>query len=416
MRRYFSEEYRFTPPYRSRLWLRLVRWFVPFHRRRVLGVRRLELRGVPRLRDSLKRGAGVILAPNHWSLADGPLLGALSLRAGAYCYYLVSHHILRPGRARSWLLNRLGCYSILREGTDRESLRASVQILTEADRLLVIFAEGTWYRQNDRLGPVQPGVALIAQTAARQAERPVVIHPVAIKYWLLENPRPALDRRLTTLERHFGCPTGGPRELTARIEGITAAWFAALERAHLGRESIGDLEGRRETLLAELLGRIEVEEFGQIKSGPVMDRVRRLRVANVPRLAIEGEAAAAQARLEILLTCEWLFSHSLAYLREKPSWERITETTQRLTEIVWDVFDNPVVSLGAVVEVGPAIDVREAGEQWTRPADQRIALTARLAGEIQGLLDRLSAEGPPRSWDVAWSDRRAAVASGPSGR
>src|SRR5262245_55114998 len=114
MRRYFREPYKFTPPVPSRLWPRLLSWLVPTHRRFALGVQAFELRGVPHLRESLQRGAGIIVAPNHWSLADGPLLAALGLRADTFFYYLVSDHILRQGGLRSWLLNRLGCFSILR--------------------------------------------------------------------------------------------------------------------------------------------------------------------------------------------------------------------------------------------------------------------------------------------------------------
>jgi 1-acyl-sn-glycerol-3-phosphate acyltransferase len=402
MQRYFAAPYQFIPPFRSRLWPRLVSPFVSLYRRRVLGIPRLEVRGAEHLRDSLKRGAGVVLAPNHWSLADGPLIGELALRAGAYCYYLVSYHIFRRHRVRAWLLNRLGCYSVLREGTDRESLRASVRVLTDADRPLAIFAEGTWYRQNDCVGPMQQGVALIAQKAARLADHPIVVHPVAIKYWLLENPRPALERRLAALEKHFGFPDGREGELFERIDWITAAWLAALEGAYLGHESTGDAEDRRENLLAELLGRMETEEFGQASSGPVMDRVRRLRGVNVPRLAAANpaDAAAAAARLDALLHCEFLFSHSLTYHREKPSWERVAETVQRLVEVVWDRFERPVVPMGVVMAVGPAIDVRDHLEQRPSHGDQREALTARVAADIQGLLDRLSAEGPPRSWNV----------------
>jgi hypothetical protein len=361
---------------------------------------------VPYLRESLQRGAGIIVAPNHWSLADGPLLAALGRRADTFFYYLVSDHILRQPSLRSWLLNRLGCYSILREAVDREALRASVKILVDADRPLVIFAEGTWYRQNDRLGPFQPGVGLIAQKAARQTERPIVIHPVAIKYWLLNNPQLVLDRRLAALEKHFGCRPGQSGELVPRIERVTAAWLTTVARSYSVRSPAGELDIRREALLAKLLGLLESDELGRVSNGPVMERVRRLRQVNVARLADDANATKAEAQLDALLTCELLFSHSLAYLREKPSWERVAETVQRLAEIVWDQFAPPVAPMGVVIEVGKPIDVRAFRDDSPRPADQRDALTAQLAADIQALLDRLVIEGPPPSWNITGLDLR----------
>ena len=413
MNRYFSEPYVFIPPYRSRFWLRLVRPYVPLHRRLVLGLRRLEARGVAHLRDSLDRGAGMLLAPNHWCMADGLVVGSLALQAGKYCHYLVSNHIFRRGRFHAWMIRRLGCFSVLREGTDREALRAGAQILAEAQRPLVVFAEGTWYRQNDRLGPLQQGAALIAHLAARHTQRPVVAHPVAIKYWLLADPRPALRRRLDTLERHLGCSPGGPRGLVGRVEAVTAAWLASQERAYLGRGLTGDADDRRGRLLGELLAQLEEREYGQLSAGDAMDRVRRLRGVSARRLTSGANAPGATAaakRLEVLMLCECLYGHSLAYLRDRPSWERVAETVQRLAETVWDEFERPVAPMGVVVEAGAAVDVRaDAGPRAGAP-DPREALTACLAERVQRQLDRLAAEGPPAAWKVpagAWGDPHA---------
>ena len=73
---------------------------------------------------------------------------------------------------------------------DRESLKASIQILAAARRPLLIFPEGHITRTNDRLGPLLEGTAFIARSAARQrAEQTppgaVVVHPVAIRYLFL---------------------------------------------------------------------------------------------------------------------------------------------------------------------------------------------------------------------------------------
>src|SRR5262249_15832467 len=107
-----------------------------------------------------------------------------------------------------------------------------------------------------------------------------------------------------------------------------------------------------------------------------------------------------------LLTYELLFSHSLAYLKEKPSLERIAETVQRLAEIVWDQFAQPVAPMGVVIEVGKPIDVRAFGDESPRPADQRDALMTRLAADIRGVVDGVVNGGAPPSWKITGLDLR----------
>src|SRR5262249_36411527 len=121
-------------------------------------------------------------------------------------------------------------------------------------------------------------------------------------------------------------------------------------------------------------------------------------------------ATAAAKRLEILLLCECLHGHSHAYLRERPSWERVAETVQRLTEFVWDRFDRPLVPMGVVVAAGTALGVRAATVPERLCRDPPEALTARLADCVQSMLDRLVADGPPTAWRIpvgAWGDPQA---------
>jgi hypothetical protein len=347
-------------------------------------------------------------------MADGFVVGSLGAKAGAACHYLVAEHIFKLGRFRGWFIRRLGAFSVLREGSDREALRAGVQILAEGRRPLVVFGEGTWYRQNDRLGPLQRGAVLMAEMAARASNRPIVIQPVAIRYWLLADPRPRLRQRLDALERHMGCSLLRPQGILARLEAVSVAWLRAQERAHLGREQAGDVEARRLGLLAELLARLEDHAFARQFNEQVMDRVRRLRTAFVRQLTSsggDGQNTVVAKSLDLLLLCEQLYSHSLVTVRERPSWDRVAESVQRLAEIVWDEFERPVAPMGVVVDAGEAIEVSATRGRLAGGSDPSNDLTACVARRVQDQLDRLSADGPPAAWNVpvtAWGDPRAA--------
>jgi 1-acyl-sn-glycerol-3-phosphate acyltransferase len=404
MRRYFDEPLAFRPPYRSTFWLRWARWYAPLHRRYALNVQKIQFRGVAELRNSMSRAAGIVLTPNHWNFGDGPVVGALADQAGSFCYYLVSQHIFRQSRFTDWFVNRHGAISVWREGTDRESLRACIDILNTADRPLVIFPEGTWYRQNDRVGPLQQGVAMIALQAARHASRPIVIHPVAIKYWLLIDPRSALDRRLRRLEHRFGIAYGPNSTLLERIEHLTNRWLAQHEQMVWGQRRIGPIDSRRLELLDYLLGEMETQDCGRTYGDAAMERVWRLRSINAQRLIQERGAplaARAERQLDRLLLCEHLFSHAMEYISDQPSRERMAESVQRLEEIITDDFSPPIGPMGVVVAAGRAIDVTaDFAAAGSGHAHRREHLTHRIADDLQHLLDDICQTGPPHSWRV----------------
>ena len=78
---------------------------------------------------------------------------------------MASWHIFKQSRLESFVVRRLGGFSIYREGLDRQSLDTAVQIVSNAERPLVIFPEGVVSRSNDRLNSLMDGVSFIALVA-----------------------------------------------------------------------------------------------------------------------------------------------------------------------------------------------------------------------------------------------------------
>jgi acyltransferase-like protein len=412
--RYFSEPYRFIPPCRGNLWCRIAKRFLPGHVARSMRIAQWQFQGGEHLLQSVRDGAGIVLASNHCRWADGVVLGRLGIELDLFFYYMVSYHIFKQSRLTGWWINRLGCYSVWREGTDREAIRATAQVLATAERPVVIFPEGTWYRQNDRLGPLQDGLPLMFRLAAKHSDRPLRIHPVAIKYWNLDDPRPVLARRLARLEEYIGWQPQRELELVHRIEKIGSALVAIKEIEYLGHPQSGPLEERLAELVRILVAGQEKYHLGRDFDGHIMDRIRRLRQKLARRL-VEGHEDAAEVErarqdLDTLLLCENLNAQSLDYLRELPGPERLSETVQRIEETVYDGNEESVGDLGVVVEVGPALDVRSYADTGRSGPDP---LMRDLSGALQGRLDRLLAEGPPPEWDcpASFARRPALVGS-----
>jgi 1-acyl-sn-glycerol-3-phosphate acyltransferase len=179
--------YQFIPPYAGTFWLRLIRPILPWYLRRSWGIESIEYRGQEHLEASFAAGHGVLLAPNHARPCDPFVVGMLPLRLGRPCHFVAASHLFTEGgRFYAWLLRRVGAFSIHRWGMDREFLKASITILSEARRPLLLFPEGMITRTNDRLGPLLEGSAFVARAAARNRAHlsprsRVVVHPVAVR-------------------------------------------------------------------------------------------------------------------------------------------------------------------------------------------------------------------------------------------
>ncbi len=401
VRRYFDEPYTFVPPYPGKFWLRLVRPFGARYLRRNRNVHRWAYRGVEHLQESLQTGAGVLLTPNHSRWADGSVMMQLGFNLQREFYFVVSAHVFRQKGWMPWLLRRMGCFSLWREGLDRESLKACADILARADRPLVLFPEGTWFRTNDRLGPFQEGATLILSQALKASQRPLHVLPVAIKYWLLADPWEEIDRRVTRLEKRLGWLPQAGRPVRARLEKLGCAYLALREIEFIGSPQVGTIDERIASLAQTIVGDLEEKILGKIQTGHTLERIRRVRQRLVRKLLDPlgaEERHAIYEQLDRLLFCENLRAHSQNYVREAPSAERIAETLLRLEETLDDREEAPVAPLGVVVQIGPPLDARAilTGSSTSREGGGRLLTT--LAATIQGMLDGLVAEGPPRDW------------------
>jgi 1-acyl-sn-glycerol-3-phosphate acyltransferase len=360
-----AKPYRFVAPHRGKLWWLLFRPLLPRYLRKSHGIATVECRNVDRLRASLDAGHGIMLAPNHCRPPDPMVLGALSYQIGRPLYVIASWHLFMQNAVQTFLLPRLGVFSIYREGADREALKTAMQLTAEAERPLVIFPEGVISRHNDKLNNLMEGTALMARGAAKQraaAQPPgkVVVHPVAIRYFFDGDVRTAIEPVLRDIERRLSWKAHEHLSLEQRIAKIGGALLALKEIEYFGTVQTGSLPERLERLIDRLLVPLEAEWLKGRREKEIVQRVKLLRIAMVPDMATgslnEAELDRRWRQLADIYLAQQLALYPPDYLSADPTPERLLETVERFEE---DLTDSARVHapIRAVVDIGEAIEV-----------------------------------------------------------
>jgi 1-acyl-sn-glycerol-3-phosphate acyltransferase len=397
-----DKPYRFVPPHRGTLFLRFLHHWLPGHLRRAWGIERMEWRGVERLKQSLAEGHGVLLASNHCRPCDPLVVGLVEREINRAAFILTSWHLFMEGRVKAWLLRRAGCFSVYREGLDREALRSAVALLAEAQRPLLIFPEGFVSRTNDRLGALQEGTTFIARAAARaraEASPPgqVVIHPVAVRYFFHGDLAAAVGPVLQEIEARLTLRPLPDQPPLQRVCRVGEALLALKEVEYLGQAQAGDLRQRLERLLEAILGPLEEEWLKGRQEAGAMERIKRLRAAILPDMAADRVSPAERARrwrhLANVYLAQQVHAYPPDYLHGQPTPERLLETVERFEE---DLTDQARIHrpLRVVIQVGEAIEVRPE----RRPGGQD-PLLKQLEHQLRTLLAELAAspQHPPAS-------------------
>lgn len=357
-----EKAYKFVPPCNSRLWPWVCGKYLPRYLKKSHGIESWELVGKERIEISLKAGHGILIAPNHVRPSDPMALGLITHALGQNFHMMASAHLFMDSRFQSWLLSRLGAFSVYREGLDRESLKMATDIIATAQRPLVIFPEGVITRTNDRLIHLQEGTSFIARTAAKQrAEKipngKVVVHPLAIRYTFHGDLKTALTPILNRIETQLSWQPQSHLSIHERVVKLGHALLALKELEYFGAAQTGSISERLTCLLDQVLTPLENEWLKGRNEGTVVQRVKHLRKAILPDLVAgtvnEEDRMRRWKCLYDIDVAQQIFHFPPDYLGETPSPFRLIETVARYEE---------ALGVATPAEVGP-IHVRfEFGE------------------------------------------------------
>jgi Acyltransferase len=356
-----------------------------------------ELRGAEHLKESIRAGHGILLTPNHSRTADPLAMGWVAQGAKCHVYGMASWHLYQ-NKIQGWALKSMGAFSVNREGVDRAAVNLAVEILTHAERPLVVFPEGATTRTADRLGPLLDGVAFIARAAAKKRAKQtpagkIVIHPIAIKYLFQGDVAVAVDETLTRLESRLSWRPQRELPLVPRILKVGSALLALKEMEHFGEPQTGTFEVRMNRLCDFLLQPWENEWLGSASTGPIFPRVRALRTKILPDL-VEGRVQPAERSrrwraLADLYLAQQIGAYPPDYLASRPSGDRMLEIVEKFEEDLTDT-PRPHGPTKAVIEIGEALEVSPERERGAAVDP----LLLELEGRLQTMLNRLALESP----------------------
>jgi 1-acyl-sn-glycerol-3-phosphate acyltransferase len=386
----------FWAPKPNGIWRKVLSPLRKFYLKKFYAVKEVTIEGAEHL-SVIGEKDGVLLTPNHSHDSDPHVMMAVAKELGKQFYFMAAWQIFKGHKGiDGFVLQRMGAFSVDREGCDRRAMRQAVELMTSG-RWLVVFPEGEIYHTNERLTPLREGVAFMAGTAQKDLEkegqgRRVWIVPTAIRYTYLEDVTPQLEEAMDDLEAHMTLKSTRGQPLAQRIGRFGDAMLSIKEKEQLGKAGEGELAARIKALVTAILDRHEMQWLNKtLGDSSVSLRVKGLR-QNLLEIWLdeksgEDQRKSAKEALDDVQLVMQLYSYPGDYVSEKPTVERMAETIEKYEEDVFGGVVRPKGERAAKVLIGEPLDVlAETGGM--RPRAAAIELTGKLERAIAGLMKR----------------------------
>lgn len=409
-----DKPYRFYPPRYSPpiAWL-LKRYnrrrYLP-RTKRIIGV---EVQNAGEFQAMTRPGDRIVLLPNHPTHADAAILLEALRQVGLSTQVMAAYDVFLRSRLDAWVMQKLGAFSVDREGSDQAAIKQAMATLGAGRFALTIFPEGNVYLENDAVTPFNEGAAFIAlksaQALAEKGHRVVVV-PVSIKTTHVTDARAELTGMIRDLAAALQVEIeSGATPLAALKQVGLAALRRNLE--HRGYEIGADAPRALRPFIEQTAGAVVSRLEAKLKLQPrgdesLTDRIRRCRraiheVRTDESRAVDHAAAATWAD-EAMLAFK-IASYSGKYVTASPTLDRISETVEKLSEDLYNRVTPPIGPKHAYVRFNRPIDATERLSGGVKLRQAVRDLTADAEGAVQDGLYQINA-GNQHPGAALWSE------------
>ncbi len=347
-----------------------------------------------------RAGNRLLFLPNHPTHSDPHIMIEVFRQLKLPASFMAAYDVFLRSKLTAWCLQRTGCFSVDREGSDRASLKEAIRVLQNGDRGLTIFPEGNVYLMNDRVTPFLDGPAFIGLKTQGELgdSSPVLAVPVSLKVTHLTDARSEVHgwfRELAMEVRDQFDATADPVAEVKRL-GLLALHKVMTGLARSLPENTGDdLAATLQRAAGEIIAQLEAElELPRKEGDDLIDRIRKIRrKVHAIRIAEEPVLADHKART---LAAEAMLAYRLltypgTYLEENPTLDRMAETVEKVLEDLRSSPTSPCASRRAMVRFGDPIDF---AEERRRGSGRGLVatLTERFEQQVQAGVDALNVE------------------------
>lgn len=351
--------------------------------------------------EALPAGGRILFLPNHSTHSDGEIMSEVQGQVGVRSCYMAAYDGFHRSRFNAWVMQRLGAFSVDREGSDSRALATGVQVLVGGRYALTIFPEGNVYLMNDRVTPFLEGAAYIGIKAQGEIpDAPIHALPVAIKATHVSDAREAVRARLGDVATRVGAtvdPAADFHEEVKRI-GVRALEQKLLEM-HVPVPEPGDLPSLLKKSAEPIIARLEQTMKLRVQpNAELTDRIRKIR-QSIHRMRTDADrkpehAAGARWADEAILALR-ILSYAGNYLDERPTLDRTGETVEKLLEDLTSRLLPRYGARHAFVRFGDPIDLRPYASAKGRKVRKAVhEVTQAVQRGVQEGLDAINAANP----------------------
>ena len=358
------------------------------------------------------KGSRCMLMPSHSGGFEPYLIVYLSKLLRDNYFYIAAIEAFQRNPVVAWIMQHMGCYSVIRGAADRRSVQMTRRILAEGKRWLVVFPEGQTVWQNDTVIPFQEGVTQLAFKAledagAKQTDSDLICIPMAIKYVYLKPMDSEIQESLHRLESQLfaGTPSASSSGYD-RLRNIGEAVLTANEHQHgIKPDPDATLDDRIQRMKEAIVREIEDQlDIVPRANALLLDRIRGCfnavdRIVSedshetpyAQRLAEERSRAAAALYDDLWRVLQFVAIYD-GYVRESLTVERFMDV---LCLLEMEVFNERRIwgPRKAIIQVGPRVNLRDHLEAYKankRGTVQEVSMS--LESSVRGMLEALATE------------------------